>query len=155
MWFGAGFSIELRDVDMAKAIKPEIEAFLSSNKPNVWAGKTSRRKAAIVVPLTEDRQANEDGSFTGPAGRKEIYSNLFEALFKHIQAEYPGAVVKGNASFNVYDSYSELSFSPASSRSRAIDHDLVFALEEEYGGDAEAIADELGISVEEVLSILG
>ena len=67
--------------------------------------------------------------------------------------KYPGSVVSAEAEYEVYGSYSKQVLGPKKSQTM-IDYDLVLALEEEYGGDYEAIADELDISVDEVREIL-
>lgn len=157
MWFGAGFEIVFHDVEDAKKIKPEIEKFLTETQPNVWAGKTARRKSAIIVPETEDKQKNADGSWLAPPGREAVYSDLFEALYKYIEKLYPNSIVSAKADFQVYDSYSTLVLKedkPQKSEPRRIDYDLIMELDETYDGDVDAIAEEAGLSVEEVKHIL-
>lgn len=157
MWFGAGFSIEFQSVEEAAKYKPEIEEFLSERLPNVWAGKTSRKKAVIKVPMREDSEVIEgadDVRGLFPAGRQQHYSDMFYDLYCHFLKNHSGAIISAVAEYEVYDSYSRQVLCQRE-KPREIDYDLVLALNEEYNGDYEAIADELDISVEEVAEMLG
>ena len=156
MWFGAGFTIKFRTVEEAAKIKPEIEQFLTERMPNVWAGKTFRRKENIKVDWIEDKEVVEgadDVRAYMPPGRQQVYSEMFYDLYHFIIKKYPGSVVRAVAEYDVYGSYSKQVLEPNKSQP-IIDYDEVFALEEVYGGDIDAIADELGISPDEVLQIL-
>ena len=156
MWFGAGFNIEFRSVEEATKYKLEIEKFLSERMPNVWAGKTSRKKAVIKVPMREDSEVIEgadDVRALFPPGRQQYYSDMFYDLYCYFLKNHNGAIISAAAEYEVYDSYSKQVFCKKETP-REIDYDLVLALNEEYNGDYKAIADELDISVEEVAEIL-